>query len=92
MVQNLGTYFVPYVVTIEWMFCLHKKIERSSVSQRPRLSSTKIFPGLAKLASYSFPTTCHPMTGPDLACTYVVSLFCSIGNSVEKYEGKSWNF
>ena len=42
MIHFLRAYFIPYVITIKWIMCVQEKIELSSMSQRPRLSSTKI--------------------------------------------------
>jgi len=42
MIQNMRAYFMLYIITIKWIICVHGKIEFSSISQRPRLSSTKI--------------------------------------------------
>ena len=50
MVQNLRAYFMPYVITIKWMTCVQEKTELTSISQRPRLSSTKISGDLSLVA------------------------------------------
>ena len=42
MVHFLRAYFIPYVITIKWIMFVQEKIELSSMSLRPRLSSTKI--------------------------------------------------
>ena len=42
VVHFIRTYFIPYVSTIKWIMCVQEKIELSSMSLRPRLSSTKI--------------------------------------------------
>ena len=42
MVQNLRAYFMLHVITIKWMMWVQEKIEPTGMSQRPRLSSTKI--------------------------------------------------
>ena len=42
MVQNLRAYSILHVVTIIWIMCVQENIELSSMSQRPRLSSTMI--------------------------------------------------
>ena len=42
MVQNLRYNFILYVNKNKWIMCVQEKIELSSMSQRPRLSSTKI--------------------------------------------------
>ena len=40
VVQNLGAYFVFYVIKIKWIICVLEKIEFSCMSQRVRWSST----------------------------------------------------
>ena len=42
MVQNLGAYSILHVATIKWIMCVQENIELSSMSQRPRLSSSII--------------------------------------------------
>ena len=42
VVQNLGAYFIFYVIKIKWIICLQEKIELSSMSQRARWSSSEI--------------------------------------------------
>ena len=42
MLQNLRAYFIFCVTAIKWKMCIQKEIEVSSMSQKPRLSSTKI--------------------------------------------------
>ena len=42
MVQNLRAYSILPVVTINWIMCMQENIELSSMSQRPRLSSSII--------------------------------------------------
>ena len=42
MVHFLRAYFIPYVITIKWIMCVQERIELSSMSLRPRLSSSKI--------------------------------------------------
>ena len=42
MVHFLMACFIPYVITIKWIMCMQEKIELSSMSLRPRLSSSKI--------------------------------------------------
>ena len=41
-VQNLTGYFILYVITIKLVMWVQEEIELSSLSQRPKLSSTKI--------------------------------------------------
>ena len=40
MVQNLRAYSILDVATIKWIMCVQENIELSSMSQRPRLSSS----------------------------------------------------
>ena len=42
MVQNLRAYPILHVATIKWIVCAQENIELSSMSQRPRLSSSII--------------------------------------------------
>ena len=42
MVQNLRAYFILYDITMKLIMYVQEKIELSSMSQRPRLSSTTI--------------------------------------------------
>ena len=42
MVQDLRHYLMLYDITIKCAMCMQEKIEFVSISQRPRLSSTKI--------------------------------------------------
>ena len=42
MEQNLRAYFVLYAITIKWIMCVEKRINLSSMSQRPRLISSNI--------------------------------------------------
>ena len=41
-VQNLRAHFILHIITIKWLMCVQEKIELSSMSQRPRLSSSKV--------------------------------------------------
>ena len=42
MVQDLRAYSILHVVAIKWILCVQEKSELSSMSQRPRLSSSII--------------------------------------------------
>ena len=42
MVHCLRACFLRYIITTNWIMCFQEKIELSSMSQRPGLSSTKI--------------------------------------------------
>ena len=42
MEQNLRAHFILYVIAIKWIMCIEKKINLSSMSQRPRLISRDI--------------------------------------------------
>ena len=42
MVQNLRAFSILHVVAIKWIMCMQENIELSSMSQRPRLSSSAI--------------------------------------------------
>ena len=42
VVQNLRAFLILYVNTIKLIMCAQEKMEVSSISQRPRLSSIKI--------------------------------------------------
>ena len=50
MIQNLRAYFMLHVITSKWMMCVQDKIEPTGMSQRPRLSSTKISGDLSIVA------------------------------------------
>ena len=43
MVQNMRAYFILYVITIKFVKCVQTKIEYSSMLERPKLISIKIF-------------------------------------------------
>ena len=62
MVQDLKAYFILQVITIKWSIYVQEKTKPSSMSQKPRLSSTKISGDLLgykdKATTENFKTFC----------------------------------
>ena len=50
VVQDLRAYSMLHVMTTKWMMCVQEKIELTGMSQRLRLSSTKISGDLLLIA------------------------------------------